>query len=62
MPSFAQAEVLFLHALGEVDVLPDVKDLRFNIVRSHDPFTLGPAKLKIGTTMPKLVQFTGFKN
>ena len=56
---FAQAEGLFLQVLAEVDVLPDVKNLRFNIVRSHDLFTRGPAKLKIGTPMPKLVQFAG---
>ena len=56
---FAQVEELFLHVLAEVDVLPDVNDLRFNIVHSHDPFTRGPAKLKIGTPMPKLVQFAG---
>ena len=46
--------------LAEVDPLPDVKDLRFNIGHSHDPFTREPVKLKIGTLMPKLVQFTGF--
>ena len=59
---FAQAEGLFLHALAEVDVLPDVRNLRFNIIRSYDLFTRGPVKLKIGTLMPKLVQFTGFNN
>ena len=56
---FAQVEGL-LQMLAEVDPLPEVKDLRFNIASSHDLFTRGPAKLKIGTPMPKLVQFTGF--
>ena len=57
---FAQVEEQFLHMLAEVDPLPDVKDLRFNIASFYEPFTRGPAKLKIGTSMPKLVQFTGF--
>ena len=57
---FAQAEGLSLHVLAEMDVLPVVRNLRFNIVRSYDLFTRGPAKLMIGTPMPKLVQFTGF--
>ena len=56
----AQVKGSLLHMLPEVNPLPDVKDLRFNIVRSHDPFTRGPAKLKIGTPMPKLVPFAGF--
>ena len=38
------------------------KSLRFNIVSSHDLFTREPTKLKIGTPMPKLVQFTSFNN
>ena len=59
---FAQVDGLFLQMLAEVDPLPDVKDLRFNIASSHDLFTRGPAKLKIGTPMPKLVQFAGFNN
>ena len=57
---FAQVERQFLQELAEVDPLPDVKDLRFNIASSHDLFTGGPAKLKIGTPMPKLVQFACF--
>ena len=46
--------------LVEMDPLSDVKDLRFNIVSAHNLFTRGPAKLKISTPMPKLVQFAGF--
>ena len=46
--------------LAEVDPLPVVKDLRFNIASSHDHFTRGPAKLKIDTPMPKLAQFYRF--
>ena len=59
---FAQAEGLFLLVLAEVNVLPDVKNLRFNIVCLHNISIREPAKLKIGTPMPKLVQFTSFNN
>ena len=56
----AQVKGSLLHMLPEVNPLPDVKDLRFNIASSHDLFIRGPAKLKIDTLMPKLVQVAGF--
>ena len=55
-----QVKGSLLHMLPEVNPLPDVKDLRFNIDSLYGLFTRGPAKLKIGTPMPKLAQFTGF--
>ena len=57
-----QVEGPFSHMLPEVNPLPDVRDLGFNIDSPYGSPTKGPAKLKIGTPMPKLAQFTGFNN